>query len=68
VLQGSVVVSSVICCKIRNLATTDLVLLQDIEQVVCNIGASMTSKGVAHGKDDIVELVVVPKVVNNDPK
>jgi hypothetical protein len=36
--------------------------------VVYNISASMTSEGVIHGKDDIMELVVVPKVVNNDPK
>jgi hypothetical protein len=28
----------------------------------------MATKGVAHCKDDIVELVVIPKVVNNNPK
>jgi hypothetical protein len=28
----------------------------------------MTAKGVAQGKDDTMELVVIPKVVNNDPK
>jgi hypothetical protein len=26
----------------------------------------MTTEGVAHGKDDIVEFVVVPKVMNNN--
>jgi hypothetical protein len=26
----------------------------------------MTTEGVAHSKDDIVEFVVVPKVINND--
>ena len=44
----------------------DLVILQDVKKVVGNIGTSMTTEGVAHSKDDIVEFVVVPKVMNND--
>ena len=50
------------------MVAADLVILQDVEQLVCNIGASMATKGVTQGKDDTVELVVIPKVVNNNPK
>jgi len=36
--------------------------------VICNICANVTPKGVTHRKDDIVESIVIPKVVNNNPK
>jgi hypothetical protein len=44
----------------------DLVILQDVKKVVGNISTSITTEGVAYGKDDIMEFVVVPKVMNND--
>jgi hypothetical protein len=36
--------------------------------VVCNVCSSITPKDIMHRKDDIIELIVVPKVVNNNPK
>ena len=50
------------------MTSTDLIIFKDVEQLVCNIGAGVTAKGVAHCKDDVVDLVIVPKVVNNNPK
>ena len=67
-LKSLVVVGSVICCKEGNLTSTYLVILQDVEQIVCNIRTSMAPKGVAHCKDNIMKLIVIPKVVHNDSK
>jgi hypothetical protein len=36
--------------------------------MVYNIGASVTTEGIAYCKDDVMELVVIPKVVRNNPK
>lgn len=36
--------------------------------MIYNVSTSMASKGVAHCKDDIIEFVVILKVVNNNPK
>ena len=67
-MTGFIVISSIIGYKEGNLTSTDLIIFEDVEQLVYNIGAGVTAKGITHCKDDVVDLVIVPKVVNNNPK
>jgi hypothetical protein len=50
------------------LTSTNLIIFKDVEQLVCNVSAGVTAKGIAYCKDDVMDLVIVPKVVNNNPK